>query len=71
MQMVMHLVKSSWMLHESCNKRRVAPIAALLSAVIHRDIFSDLEMHESSEGQKGPLKWVSSYWIFVCFFIML
>ncbi|XP_078155872.1 tRNA/rRNA methyltransferase (SpoU) family protein [Carex rostrata] len=56
-EMVMQLVKSSWILHESCNKRRVAPIAALLSAVIHRDIFSDLEMHESSRGEKGPLKW--------------
>lgn len=59
--MVMRLVRSSWILHESCNKRRVAPIAALLSAVIHRDIFSDMEMHESSKGQTGPLKWVSLY----------
>ncbi|KAJ4784544.1 tRNA/rRNA methyltransferase (SpoU) family protein [Rhynchospora pubera] len=56
-QTVMQLVKSSWILHESCNKRRVAPIAALLSAVIHRDIFSDSEMHEPNGGQKGPLKW--------------
>ncbi|GJQ94846.1 tubby-like F-box protein 8 [Tanacetum coccineum] len=34
-QMMRHLVRSSWLLHVSCNKRRVAPIAALLSSVVH------------------------------------
>ncbi|KAJ3681791.1 hypothetical protein LUZ60_014364 [Juncus effusus] len=57
LQMVMQLVKSSWILHQSCNKRRVAPIAALLSAVLHPNIFSNLEMHESSGDKQGPLKW--------------
>lgn len=52
-------MKSSWLLQLSCNKRRVAPIAALLSAVLHPAVFSDLNMHETDGKEKGPLKWVS------------
>lgn len=56
-EMMMQLVKSSWVLHLSCNKRRVAPIAALLSAILHPSIFPNLEMHQTNEKGKGPLKW--------------
>ncbi|KAH0448169.1 hypothetical protein IEQ34_021969 [Dendrobium chrysotoxum] len=56
-QMMLQLVKSSWILHLSCNKRRVAPIAALLSAVLHESVFRDLTMHEMDGEKKGPLKW--------------
>lgn len=56
---MMDLVESSWILHLSCNKRRIAPIAALLSSVLHPLVFSDLSMHEMSCGNPGPLKWVS------------
>lgn len=52
-QMMLQLVRSCWILHLSCNKRRVAPIAALLSAVLHESFFRDLTMHEMD----GPLKW--------------
>lgn len=58
-QMMMQLVKSSWALHLSCNKRRVAPIAALLSAILHPATFPNLEMHQTNEKGPGPLKWVS------------
>ncbi|KAG0553292.1 hypothetical protein BDA96_01G581400 [Sorghum bicolor] len=56
-EMMMQLAKSSWILHLSCNKRRVAPIAALLSAILHPAIFSNLEMHQTNEKGPGPLKW--------------
>ncbi|XP_028552833.1 uncharacterized protein LOC110107437 isoform X3 [Dendrobium catenatum] len=56
-QMMLQLVRSSWILHLSCNKRRVAPIAALLSAVLHESVFRDLTMHEMDGEKKGPLKW--------------
>lgn len=59
MQMMWHLVRSSWILHVSCNKRRVAPIAALLSAVLHSSVFNDEGMHVTDNGP-GPLKWVCS-----------
>lgn len=55
--MMWHLVRSSWILHISCNKRRVAPIAALLSSVLHYSVFSEEEMH-TMENTPGPLKWV-------------
>ncbi|KAJ9556344.1 hypothetical protein OSB04_010958 [Centaurea solstitialis] len=55
-QMMWHLVRSSWLLHVSCNKRRVAPIAALLSSVLHDSVFSDMYMHEFDD-TPGPLKW--------------
>ncbi|XAR70547.1 tRNA (guanosine(18)-2'-O)-methyltransferase [Bertholletia excelsa] len=55
-QMIWHLVHSSWMLHVSCNKRRVAPIAALLSSILHHSVFSMACMHES-DNAPGPLKW--------------
>lgn len=51
------LVYSSWILHVSCNKRRVAPIAALLSSVLHYSVFGDERMHEF-DNAAGPLKWV-------------
>jgi hypothetical protein len=56
-QMMWHLVRSSWILHVSCNKRRVAPIAALLSSVLHSSVFSEENMHVA-ENAPGPLKWV-------------
>lgn len=55
-QMMWDLVKSSWILHVSCNKRRVAPIAALLSSILHYSVFGDECMHEI-DGGPGPLKW--------------
>ncbi|KAK1407772.1 hypothetical protein QVD17_39399 [Tagetes erecta] len=55
-QMMWRLVRSSWLLHVSCNKRRIAPIAALLSSVLHDSVFSDMDMHEFN-GTPGPLKW--------------
>uniref|UniRef100_A0A2P2MML1 Uncharacterized protein LOC103490840 n=1 Tax=Rhizophora mucronata TaxID=61149 RepID=A0A2P2MML1_RHIMU len=55
-QMMWHLVHSSWILHVSCNKRRVACIAALLSSVLHTSVFSDGSMHGTSSAS-GPLKW--------------
>ncbi|PKA50280.1 hypothetical protein AXF42_Ash013369 [Apostasia shenzhenica] len=56
-QVMFQLVRSAWILHQSCNKRRVAPIAALLSAVLHESVFGDLTMHEMNGDEKGPLKW--------------
>ncbi|KAL9246886.1 hypothetical protein vseg_020367 [Gypsophila vaccaria] len=55
-QMIWQLVRSSWILHTSCNKRRVAPIAALLSSVLHVSIFGDEDMHVAHNAP-GPLKW--------------
>ncbi|KAI9174357.1 hypothetical protein LWI28_016082 [Acer negundo] len=55
-QMMWHLVRSSWILHVSCNKRRVAPIAALLSSVLHSSVFGDEGMHVMGN-TPGPLKW--------------
>jgi hypothetical protein len=66
-QMMMQLVKSSWILHLSCNKRRIAPIAALLSAILHPSIFLNLELHQENEKGPGPLKWVSSN---ICFLLL-
>ncbi|RRT46806.1 hypothetical protein B296_00051193 [Ensete ventricosum] len=57
--MMLQLAHSSWILHINCNKRRVAPIAALISAVLHESLFSDLSMHEMDDNKPGPLKWVS------------
>ncbi|KAJ4957121.1 hypothetical protein NE237_013904 [Protea cynaroides] len=56
-QMMWQLVQSSWILHVSFNKRRVAPIAALLSSVLHTSLFSDESMHETADKAQGPLKW--------------
>ncbi|PPS09843.1 hypothetical protein GOBAR_AA10783 [Gossypium barbadense] len=55
--MIWRLVHSSWILHSSCNKRRVAHIAALLSSVLHPSLFSDGDMHDA-DNEPGPLKWV-------------
>ncbi|KAH7851816.1 hypothetical protein Vadar_016832 [Vaccinium darrowii] len=55
-QTMWHLVRSSWILHVSCNKRRVAPIAALLSCVLHCAVFNMECMHETNNSP-GPLKW--------------
>lgn len=57
MQMIWRLVHSSWILHSSCNKRRVAHIASLLSSVLHPSLFSDGDMHDA-DNEPGPLKWV-------------
>ncbi|KAK3029857.1 hypothetical protein RJ639_038291 [Escallonia herrerae] len=56
-QMMWQLVHSSWILHSSFNKRRVAPIAALLSSVLHSSVFCMEGMHEIDDGP-GPLKWL-------------
>lgn len=55
-QMMWDLVNPCWILHVNCNKRRVAPIAALLSSVLHHSVFSDERMHEFDDAP-GPLKW--------------
>ncbi|KAK7251820.1 hypothetical protein RIF29_35366 [Crotalaria pallida] len=55
-QMMWNLVRSSWILHISCNKRRVASIAALLSSVLHPLVFNDESMHQA-DNAPGPLKW--------------
>ncbi|KAI3453453.1 hypothetical protein Pfo_010116 [Paulownia fortunei] len=55
-EMMWRLVHSSWILHISCNKRRVAPIAAFLSSVLHYSVFGDGRMHEFNN-VPGPLKW--------------
>ncbi|KAG2408431.1 uncharacterized protein HKW66_Vig0032530 [Vigna angularis] len=55
-QMMWNLVRSSWILHVSCNKRRVASIAALLSSIMHPLVFNDESMHET-DNAPGPLKW--------------
>ncbi|KAA8525977.1 hypothetical protein F0562_007922 [Nyssa sinensis] len=55
-QMMWRLVRASWILHLSCNKRRVAPIAAFLSSVLHYSVFSNESMHET-DNAPGPLKW--------------
>jgi len=69
-QMMWKLVRSSWILHVSCKKRRIAPIAALMSSVMHYSVFGDEKMHEY-ENAPGPLKWVGSlppFYVFVlCF----
>ncbi|CAI9095603.1 OLC1v1031591C1 [Oldenlandia corymbosa var. corymbosa] len=54
--MMWNLVKSSWILHLSCNKRRVAPIAALISSVLHYSVFGNECMHAVYDAP-GPLKW--------------
>lgn len=51
------LVQSAWTACSDCNKRRVAPIAALLSAIFHPSIFSDIYMHDGGSNRPGPLKW--------------
>ncbi|KAF3672281.1 hypothetical protein T459_00734 [Capsicum annuum] len=55
-QMMWKLVRSSWILHVSCKKRRIAPIAALMSSVMHYSVFDNEKMHEY-ENAPGPLKW--------------
>ncbi|XP_052209740.1 uncharacterized protein LOC127813058 isoform X2 [Diospyros lotus] len=55
-QMMWHLVRSSWVLNVSSNKRRVGPIAALLSSVLHYSVFNKEFLHETDNGP-GPLKW--------------
>ncbi|PON64645.1 tRNA/rRNA methyltransferase [Parasponia andersonii] len=55
-ELMWNLVRSSWILHLSCNKRKVAPIAALLSSVLHSSLFTDGSMH-MFENAPGPFKW--------------
>lgn len=52
------LVQSTWTACSDCNKRRVAPIAALLSAIFHPSIFGDIYMHDVGNNTQGPLKWL-------------
>ncbi|XP_038906254.1 uncharacterized protein LOC120092116 isoform X2 [Benincasa hispida] len=66
-EMMWRLVRSSWILHVSCNKRRVAHIAALLSSVLHSSTFSESSMH-LSDGGPGPLKWVCTHFGHIRFF---
>ncbi|ERN01057.1 hypothetical protein AMTR_s00002p00160160 [Amborella trichopoda] len=56
-EMMWKLVRSAWTLYVNCNKRRVAPIAALLSSVLHSSLFNDLGMHQTAGTMQGPLKW--------------
>jgi len=65
MQMMWRLVNSSWILHVNCNKRRVASIAALLSSVLHRSVFTDEGMHLINN-RPGPLKWVCVSFMCMC-----
>ncbi|CAM6117416.1 unnamed protein product [Calypogeia fissa] len=59
-QVMWTLVQSGWSTMADCNKRKVAPIAAFLSAIFHPAIFGDNEMHGSLEDpdEHGPLKWL-------------
>jgi hypothetical protein len=50
------LVSSAQAAMANSNKRKVAPIAAFLSSILHPSIFLDVEMHEVQND--GPLKWV-------------
>lgn len=59
LQLMWQLVRSAWILHVNCNKRRIAPIAGLLSSVLHTSLFDDMRMHVEADGQPGPMKWVS------------
>jgi len=49
------LVSSAWAVMGSSNKRKVVPIAAFLSSVLHPSIFLDVEMHEV-HGNDGPFE---------------
>ncbi|KAL0372987.1 UNVERIFIED_CONTAM: hypothetical protein Scaly_0980300 [Sesamum calycinum] len=51
-----HVFSVDFLSVSCCNKRRVAPIAALLSSVLHYSVFGDGRMHEFDNGP-GPLKW--------------
>ncbi|XP_057858897.1 uncharacterized protein LOC131067769 isoform X3 [Cryptomeria japonica] len=48
---------SAWSAISDFNKRRVAPIAAVLSAIFHPSVFNDFTMHEAGSNKEGPLKW--------------
>ena len=63
--MMWYLVHSSWILHVSNNKRRVAAISALLSSVLHASVFADEVMH-SDNNAPGPLKWVCDTPVCLC-----
>ncbi|XP_031502513.1 uncharacterized protein LOC116265767 isoform X2 [Nymphaea colorata] len=57
-EMMWKLVKSAWTSHANCNKRRLAPIAALLSSILHPSVFGHQAMHETVDCSPGPLKWL-------------
>lgn len=61
MQVMWTLVQSGWAAMSDCNKRKVAPTAAFVSAIFHSAVFGDPEMHGSvlDPEEHGPLKWVS------------
>ncbi|RYR20273.1 hypothetical protein Ahy_B03g065378 [Arachis hypogaea] len=54
--LIWNLFRSSWILHISCNKRRLSSIDALLSSVLHPVFFNDEIMHQIGNAP-GPLKW--------------
>ncbi|XLU24348.1 hypothetical protein S245_060414, partial [Arachis hypogaea] len=54
---IWNLVRSTWILHISCNKRRISSTAALLSSVLHPVFFNDEIMHQIGNAP-GPLKWL-------------
>ncbi|CAN6486747.1 unnamed protein product [Victoria cruziana] len=56
--MMWKLVRSAWTSHANSNKRRLAPIAALLSSILHPSVFGDQAMHEAVDCSPGPLKWL-------------
>ncbi|KAH9305250.1 hypothetical protein KI387_009654, partial [Taxus chinensis] len=56
-QVMWSLVQSAWSSNCDSNKRRVASIAAVLSATFHPSVFSDFSMHDNKSDKEGPLKW--------------
>ncbi|MCO5564235.1 hypothetical protein L7F22_017893 [Adiantum nelumboides] len=57
LEVVWSLVRAAWAAIADSNKRRVASIAAFLSAIIHPNIFHMVSMH-NNDGDVGPLKWL-------------
>lgn len=57
-QVMEKVVKSGWSAMVDNNKRKVAPIAAFLSTMVHPSVFPISQMHQKDDGSQGPLKWV-------------
>ncbi|KAI5079464.1 hypothetical protein GOP47_0004943 [Adiantum capillus-veneris] len=57
LEVVWSLVRAAWTSIADSNKRKVASIAAFLSAIIHPSIFHIVSMHDN-DGDAGPLKWL-------------
>jgi hypothetical protein len=49
------LVSSAWAAMANSDTRKVMPIVAFLSSVLHPSIFLDVEMHEV-HGNDGPFE---------------